>query len=72
MVDYTKLMYLLYIRKYCSFTKAAEELHITQPSLSIAIKNLELECGKKLINRTTRTVSLTPLGEEIANLAEQG
>ena len=72
MLDYTKLMYLLYIRKYKTFTKAAEALHITQPSLSIAIKTLEQEYGVTLVNRTTKTVSLTPIGEEIADLAEQG
>ncbi len=46
-----------------SFMAACEILHISQPALSIAIKNLEQEVGGALLSRTTRAVVLTPEGE---------
>lgn len=45
-----------------SFTRAAEKLSLTQPSLSMAIRQLEEELNLKLINRTTRRLSLTEEG----------
>jgi DNA-binding transcriptional LysR family regulator len=44
-------------------TKAAEELHISQPSLSAQIKNLEQMLGCKLIERNAREISLTEPGK---------
>lgn len=46
-----------------SFTEACEQVHLSQPALSIAIKNLEDSLGGKLLLRTTRTLRLTPEGE---------
>ncbi|MBE3022793.1 MULTISPECIES: LysR family transcriptional regulator [Campylobacter] len=46
-----------------SFTKAANELKVPQPSLSQSILNLEKEIGMPLFNRTTNPVSLTHAGE---------
>ena len=46
-----------------SFADACTQLHISQPAVSIAIKNLEEALGGKLLSRTTRAVSLTPEGE---------
>lgn len=45
-----------------SFTAAAESCHVTQPTLSNGIAQLEDELGGKLFLRTTRSVSVTPLG----------
>ncbi|NOY65695.1 MAG: LysR family transcriptional regulator [Nitrospirae bacterium] len=45
-----------------SFSKAAEAKFITQSAMSHLIKNLEDELGIKLINRHSRTISLTPAG----------
>lgn len=48
-----------------SFTKAAEQLHIAQPALSIAIKKLEEELDVLLFNRRDRKISLTAEGEAL-------
>lgn len=45
-----------------SFAEACEIVHLSQPALSIAIKNLEQTVGGQLLARTTRTLSLTPEG----------
>lgn len=47
-----------------TFGKAAELLHISQTGLSHRLKSLETQLGTKLIERTTRTWSLTPIGEQ--------
>lgn len=46
-----------------SFRKAAERLHLSQPPLSDAIRQLEAELGTVLLNRTSRSVALTRSGE---------
>lgn len=46
-----------------SFAEACELLHISQPALSITVKNLEETVGGKLLARSTRTLALTPEGE---------
>ena len=54
-----------------SFMAACEMLHISQPALSIAIKNLEQEVGGSLLSRTTRAVVLTPEGEQFLPTAKR-
>ncbi len=54
-----------------SFAQAAIELHLSQPALSIAIKNLEDTLGGKLLMRTTRAVSLTPEGKAFYPVAKR-
>ncbi len=51
------------VAKTRSFTEACEQVHLSQPALSIAIKNLEDALGGKLLVRTTRALRLTPEGE---------
>lgn len=46
-----------------SFTRAAEELHVTRAAVSHQIKNLEDYLGLSLIERHSRSISLTPAGE---------
>ncbi len=48
-----------------SFTRAAEQLFITQSALSSLIRNLEAELGLRLLDRTTRRLELTGEGEEL-------
>lgn len=54
-----------------SFSKAAERCHVTQPTLSNAIAQLESELGSKLFERTTRSVSLTPFGQHMLVFIEK-
>ncbi|MFK8049695.1 MAG: LysR family transcriptional regulator [Halioglobus sp.] len=54
-----------------SFAEAAIQLHLSQPTLSIAIKNLEENLGGKLLARTTRSVSLTPEGKAFYPVARR-
>ncbi|WP_216825125.1 LysR family transcriptional regulator [Agarilytica rhodophyticola] len=54
-----------------SFAEACGMVHLSQPALSIAIKNLETDLGGPLLARTTRTLSLTPEGEEFFPIAQR-
>ena len=47
-----------------SFTRAAERMRVAQPALSQQIRDLELELGVRLFDRTTRRVEMTAAGEE--------
>ncbi|MFF7753287.1 transcriptional regulator CynR [Streptomyces sp. NPDC007971] len=57
------LRYLLAVAEHGNFTRAAEDLHISQPTLSHQIKQLEHTLGVQLLDRTGRTVRLTDAGE---------
>lgn len=54
-----------------SFAEASELLHISQPALSITIKNLEENVGGKLLARSTRALALTPEGETFLPVAKR-
>ncbi|MDN4608107.1 LysR family transcriptional regulator [Sporosarcina highlanderae] len=64
-MDIRHLKYFESIARNKNFTKAAEELFISQPSLSNMIKKMEENFGSKLIERTTREVILTEMGEAL-------
>jgi len=57
------LQYLLAIAEHGSFTRAAEALHVSQPTLSQQIKHLEESLQSTLLDRSARTVRLTDAGE---------
>lgn len=59
------LQFLVAVAETLSFSRAAELSFVTQPTLSAAIKELEDRLGVQLIERTRRSVLLTPVGEEI-------
>ncbi len=63
------LRYLLAVADHGNFTRAAEELHISQPTLSQQIKQLERTLGTQLLDRTGRTVRLTDAGQAYAHHA---
>ncbi len=64
-----QLEYLLAVVNFGSFSLAAERSFVTQPSLSMQIKNLEEELGVVLLDRTKKPVMLTQAGEVVAERA---
>ena len=69
MLEYKEYIYSVYRNR--SFSRAAEELHISQPWLSAAIKKAEQELQLKLFDRTTNPVSLTEAGRFYIEQIEQ-
>lgn len=65
------LRYFLAVVREESITKAAEVLHITQPTLSRQLTQLEEDIGVKLFHRGTRKISLTNEGRLLRRRAEE-
>ena len=59
------LIAFLAVARTGSFTRAAQQLGVSQPALSHALKELEGRLGLRLLNRTTRSVSTTEAGERL-------
>lgn len=53
------------VAKHCSFVRAAEELHFSQPAVSAQIRHLEEALGIKLFDQIGRRTHLTQAGEEL-------
>ena len=66
----TELRYIVAVARERHFGRAAEACHVSQPTLSVAIKKLEEELDVKLFERGSSEVSLTPLGEAIVQQAQ--
>lgn len=64
------LRYFLEIAREGNMSRAAESLHVTQPTLSKQMKDLEQELGKKLFRRGSKSVSLTDEGMFLRKRAE--
>ena len=70
-MTHQQLKYVITISKSGSMHTAADELFITQPNLSKAIKDLELEMGITIFNRTNKGVLLTDDGTKFLSYARQ-
>ena len=66
-----QLKYLVTVADCGNITEAAERLFISQPSLSLAIHNLEAEMGVTAFSRTNKGVRITREGEELLSYARQ-
>lgn len=64
-MDIRQLEYFAEVAKQLSFTKAASSLHISQPSISKAIQNLESELGVPLFYRSSKQLELTDAGKAV-------
>jgi LysR family cyn operon transcriptional activator len=63
------IRYLLAVAEHRNFTRAAEALHVSQPTLSQQIRQLEDTLGAPLLDRSGRSVSLTDAGEAYVRFA---
>jgi LysR family hydrogen peroxide-inducible transcriptional activator len=70
-MDLDQLRYFLRVAERQNFTRAAEELGISQPALSRSIQKLEEELGQPVLERKTRSVSLTDAGVLLQSRAQQ-
>ena len=66
----TELKYIVAVAREKHFGKAAEACHVSQPTLSLAIKKLEEELDLKLFERSANEVTVTPLGNEVVLQAQ--
>lgn len=63
-IDTLQIKYFLEVAKYLNFTKAANELYVSQPAISRKVAALEKELGITLIDRSNRELRLTEEGKE--------
>ncbi|MEM8749157.1 MAG: hydrogen peroxide-inducible genes activator [Pseudomonadota bacterium] len=66
-----QLRYLAALAQERHFRKAAERVNVTQPTLSTQLQELERTLQASLIDRSAKTVTLTPLGQEVLNRAQR-
>lgn len=62
-MELRQLEYFITVTNLKSFTKAADKLHVAQPSITIAIKKLEDNLGVTLLERKQKNINLTKEGE---------
>jgi DNA-binding transcriptional LysR family regulator len=62
-MEIRQLQHFVALSEEGSFTRAAQRMHLVQSGLSLSIKELELELGSRLVERTTRRVALTETGK---------
>jgi DNA-binding transcriptional LysR family regulator len=71
MIEVRHLRYFVAVAEELNFSRAADRLHMAQPPLSAAIRQLEQSLGTELLVRTTREVRLTAAGREFLDGARR-
>jgi DNA-binding transcriptional LysR family regulator len=69
--DLRQMRAFLAVAQLGSFTRAASFLNLSQPALTVQIRNLEEALGVRLFDRNTRSVSLTRMGRELVPALER-
>ena len=64
-----QLEYFRVLCKHGSYTSASQELNVSQPTISMAVKKLEEECGGDIIDRKRKSFTLTKKGETLLTWA---
>ncbi|HEX7156846.1 MAG TPA: LysR family transcriptional regulator, partial [Burkholderiaceae bacterium] len=67
----TELRYIVAVARERHFGRAAEACHVSQPTLSVAIRKLEQELGVQLFERRVAEVTTTAIGERIVTQAQR-
>ncbi|MBI2308323.1 MAG: hydrogen peroxide-inducible genes activator [Rhodocyclales bacterium] len=67
----TELRYIVTLARERHFGRAADKCHVSQPTLSVALKKVEQRIGALLFERSSADVRLTPLGEQVSAQAER-
>ena len=62
---------LIHLVEERSFSRAAKKMHLTQPSLTKHIRNVEEALGAKIVNRSSRSLALTPEGRVLYDYARR-
>src|SRR5512145_1295610 len=70
-LNYHHLHYFWLTAREGSMTKACEQLHLSQPTLSSQIRKLERSLGSKLFERTGRSLTLTEMGHVVYRYADE-
>ncbi|MFD9791178.1 LysR family transcriptional regulator [Streptomyces sp. NPDC059070] len=70
-MQFQQLLYFVAVAETRHFTRAAEQVHVAQPSLSQQIRALEKELGAELFSRARGNIALTDAGEALLPLARR-
>ena len=70
-VELRDLRAFVAVARQGSFTRAARTVHISQPTFTVQIRQLETALGVRPLDRNTRSVRLTPIGEDLTPVVER-
>lgn len=70
-MEFNQIESFLAVVKHESFSRAAKELYLTQPTISNNIQGLEKELGTTLLNRSSKSISLTEPGQTFYKYARE-
>lgn len=69
-MEFSQLLYFQAVAYHRSISKAAMEMHVSQPTISMAIAKLENELGVQLLKSKIKPITLTPIGEKVLKRVE--